>query len=473
MCLAIIALMNLVSGCGGGGAPGSPPPSSPPPPPAIVITTPPSLPGGVAGVQYNLNFTAQGGNAPLKWDVVNSFLAPGFTLSQDGVLSGTLPVFYGGWDSQFTVRVTDSAAKPNTASKDFTLDFFGFEPTSIPTPQVGVDYSQSANFGAVGGTEPITWQLSGKLPDGLTFTKNPASPNTREYFLDGAPSTIGHYQFSIMATDSSLPARSETVSYAVDVEPPVLHLPHVLIPPGIVGQAYDFVFVHTGGAAPYSWNFSPTSPLPAGMQFDSVNGKLTGTPTAPGYASFALSLSDSSSPTQQHVQQGYWLLVTPNSLPLRNDTIGNATPIYYPGDYVASISPYSDPPGTVSPDQDYYQLTAPAGTILSVGVGAGDSFRPFLMSTLDPVIEIVDANGHRFTTCNDPFDDNPPSGVPVAVDTTPNGFDDPCMNIGQPARLVFQAPGSSGNVTFYLHIFDYRGDARPDMFYSFGIHPTN
>ena len=385
------------------------------------------------------------------------------------MLSGTLPVFYGGFDYQFTVQVTDSAATPNTASQSFTLDLFGFQPTSIPTPQVGVDYSQFAIFGAVGGTEPITWQVSGALPNGLAFTKD----SDRQTDISGTPTATGHFQFSITATDSSPVTRSETVSFALDVEPPVLRLPHTFITPGVVGKAYNFAFVHTGGAAPYTWTFVPTSPLPAGMQFDSVNGKLIGTPTAPGYASFALSLSDSSSPTQQHVQQGYWLLVTPNSLPLRNDTIGNATPIYYPGDYVASISPYGDPPGTISSDQDYYQLTAPAGTILSVGVGAGDSFRPLAVSTLEPVIEIVDANGHRFTSCNDPFDDSPPSGVPVAVDTTPNGFDDPCMNIGQPARLVLRAPGSSGNVTFYLHIFDYRGDARPDMFYSFGIHPAN
>ena len=293
-------------------------------------------------------------------------------MSQDGVLSGTFPAFYGGWDAQFTVRVSDSAPNPNTANKSFTLDIFGFQPTSIPTPQVGVDYSSSQFFGAIGGKEPITWQFSGALPDGLAFTKNPSSPDTREYFILGTPSTIGRYQFSIMATDSSLPTRSETVSYTMDVEPPVLRLPHILLPPGVVSKAYDFTFPHSGGAAPYAWTFTPTSPLPLGMQFDSVNGKLTGTPTAPGYAFFALYLSDSSSPTRQQTQQGYWLLVTPNSLPLRNDTIANATPIYYPGDYSASISPCGDPPGTTSPDQDYYQLTAPltapAGTTLSIGV---------------------------------------------------------------------------------------------------------
>jgi hypothetical protein len=475
VCLAIIVLTTILSGCGGGGPssspppPSPPPPSPPPPPPVITITTPSPLPGGVAGVPYSLTFTAQGGTVPLSWDVATGNVAPGFMLSPDGILTGTSPAYFGGWNSQFTVRVTDSAVTPNTASKSFTLDLFGFQPTSIPVPQVGVDYSQDANFGAVGGTEPITWQLSGALPNGLAFVKD----SDRQTDILGTPTTIGHYQFSITATDSSLPIRSETVSFALDVEPPVLRLPHILLPPGVVSKAYDFTFPHSGGAAPYAWTFTPISPLPLGMQFDSVNGKLTGTPTAPGYALFALFLSDSSSPTLQQTQQGYWLLVTPNALPLRNDTIANATPIYYPGDYSASISPYNDPPGTTSPDQDYYQLTAPAGTMLSIGVGASDNFCPLSSSTLEPVIEIVDANGHRFSTCNDPFDDNPAPGIPIATDTNPNGFDDPCMNASFQARLNFRVPGSSGNVTFYLHVFDFRGEARPDMFYTFGIHEAN
>ena len=288
---------------------------------------------------YSATFTAQGGTAPLKWDVIDGALAPGFAVSQDGVLSGTFPAFYGGWDAQFTVRVSDSAPNPNTANKSFTFDIFGFQPTSIPTPQVGVDYSQFANFGAIGGKKPITWQFSGALPDGLAFTKNPSSP---------APESI---------SSSARHRRLDVTSFPSWLQIPVCR--HAAKPCPIPwmlnrrccdyrtscfhrawsARPTDFTFPHSGGAAPYAWTFTPTSPLPLGMQFDSVNGKLTGTPTAPGYAFFALYLSDSSSPTRQQTQQGYWLLVTPNSLPLRNDTIANATPIYYPGDYSASSAP--------------------------------------------------------------------------------------------------------------------------------------
>jgi hypothetical protein len=424
--------------------------------------------------------SASGGTPPLKWDVPNNFLPQGFFLSQDGTLNGTWPAYFGGANASISVRVTDSANPPNTATQALTLDIFGFRPTTIPTPQVGVDYFQSAFFASDGGIAPITWQVTGELPNGLTFVQNPATTDTREYVILGTPLQVGSFQFSVTARDSGSPARSETISYAVEVEPAVLKLPHVMIPPGVVGQNYDFTFSPVGGAAPFVWTITPTGPLnvalPPGMQFDAVNGKLTGKPTAPGYGSFVLSLADSSMPVQQHVQQAYWFLVTPTALPPRNDTIATATPIFFPGTYNGSISPYGDPPGTTAPDQDYYQLTAPAGTTLSIGLGAEDNFRPLGLSTLDPVIEIVDANGQRFMTCNDPFNDNPPAGIPIAQDTTPNGFDDPCMNHGgdgtdpvASARLGFRVPGNSGNITFYLHVFDFRGDARQDMFYIFSI----
>ena len=36
------------------------------------------------------------------------------------------------------------------------------------------------------------------------------------------------------------------------------------------------------------------------------------------------------------------------------------------------------------------------------------------------------------------------------------------------ADLYFQVPGA-GTVTFYVRVFDYRGDARPDFLYELAI----
>lgn len=477
--MVALLLLALLGACGGGstlgppGPPKPPPPKPPPPPPPAGVTiTTQSLAGATAGVPYTTTLTATGGTPPYKWDA--SLLPQGFSLSQDGVLSGTYPAFFGGnCCSPVKVRVTDSATTPSSATATFNLDVFGLSPASLTTPQVGVDFTQHATFVAAGGTLPIIWSISGTVPPGLVFLQDPADPSGRQYALAGTPTQAGEYQFSIAASDSGSPVRSETLNFQVQVEPAQLQLPHLLLPTGIVGEMYTYNFVLSGGAAPYMWSISSVQ-LPAGLQFDAANGLLVGMPTAAGYASFTVTLSDSSSPYLQRAQQNYWVLVTPNALPPRNDSIADATPIF-PGLYNASISPYGDPLGATAPDEDYYEATAAAGATFTVSVAAWDVGRPLVPSTLDPVVEIIDATGQRYATCNDPYDDNPPTGVPITRDPTPDGFDDPCMNhVGDPtifittkfSKLIFQVPGTSGNVTFYIHVFDFRGDARPDMFYT-------
>src|SRR5205823_5476565 len=95
-------------------------------------------------------------------------------------------------------------------------------------------------------------------------------------------------------------------------------------------------------------------------------------------------------------------------------------------------------------------------------------------SALDPVVEIVDANGQRFHACKDPGDDNPPE--PIIADPTPDAFDDDCVNddvelgVKLNSHLDFQVPGASGTQTaLYLHVLDSRGDARPDMVYDLSV----
>jgi len=62
----------------------------------VAITTT-SLPGAVAGVPYTATLTATGGTPPYKWDAPNPSAVPsGFSLSQDGVLSGTYPILLEG-----------------------------------------------------------------------------------------------------------------------------------------------------------------------------------------------------------------------------------------------------------------------------------------------------------------------------------------------------------------------------------------
>ena len=72
--------------------------------PELTITTK-SMPGATLNVPYNETLTATGGYGTYTWRLVSGNLPPGFSLSGDGVISGTSPAGRGWFN--FTVQVTD------------------------------------------------------------------------------------------------------------------------------------------------------------------------------------------------------------------------------------------------------------------------------------------------------------------------------------------------------------------------------
>ena len=82
-----------------------------------------TLPAALVGVAYSATLQALGGKAPLTWTLAPGSLLPaGLTLSSAGVISGT-PSASG--SSTFTVKVSDSAATPQTATQTFQLAISG------------------------------------------------------------------------------------------------------------------------------------------------------------------------------------------------------------------------------------------------------------------------------------------------------------------------------------------------------------
>jgi sugar lactone lactonase YvrE len=145
-----------------------------------------------------------------------------------------------------------------TAPANFALTNL-LPPLAITTPSlpgglVGVAYSQTV--AATGGAAPYTWSIfSGTLPAGLTL-------NAATGAISGTPTATGTSNFTIMVTDSEIPAVSQSVSLSITISAPVAAI-QVLPQPNIVGFGTSVQFSAEDAAgntiSAVAWSVSPAT----------------------------------------------------------------------------------------------------------------------------------------------------------------------------------------------------------------------
>jgi hypothetical protein len=277
--------------------------------------------------------------------------------------------------------------------------------------------------------------------------------------LERAPALVipqlGTYNLTLAATDSGSPPQMATQALTITVTPSPL-TSGVPLSPAPINELYHSQIAASGGTPPYSWTVTSGN-LPPGLTLNASTGSIDGTPTQNGTFSFVGQISDSSNPVQT-LAPTYFIEIHKGLG--RNDSIATATPLgnspyaNSPGPF--SISPYVDPisAATANPDTDYYRLIATGGSVVHVETHADRSFG---VDLLDTVVEILNSSGQRLTTC-----------------TTPS-FTSACMNddidsTTHDSALDVKVPGAANaNTTFYVHVLDWRGDARPDMPYYLNV----
>ncbi|MER5862963.1 putative Ig domain-containing protein [Kitasatospora sp. NPDC002040] len=135
---------------------------------------------------------------------------------------------------------------------------------------------------AEGGTAPYTWSATG-LPAGLALA---AATGT----VTGTPTTAGRSSVTVTATDSA--GRTGSTSFAWTVTSAQGGTP-VLANPGnqtvYLGRPVNLPLQATGGTAPYTFK---AVGLPAGLALNAATGTVTGTPTAWGFRSSTLTVTD-------------------------------------------------------------------------------------------------------------------------------------------------------------------------------------
>jgi Putative Ig domain/Fibronectin type III domain len=254
---------------------------APPPAPTITTTT---MPDATNTQPYSRTLSATGGTPPYtQWTVVAGNLPTGLALSNAGVVSGTPNAAAGSYS--FTVEVTDSASQTDTQALTIAVaDPLSITTASLPGGTVGQAYSQA--LAASGGKTPYTWSLAaGSLPAGLTLNASTGA-------ITGTPTSAGTSNFTVQATDSGNPARTDTQSLSIVVAPATtLTITTVSLPEGSVGIAYTATLAVSGGVAPYTWALV-SGGLPPGVNLAAGTGALAGTPTKQGRYTFTVRVTD-------------------------------------------------------------------------------------------------------------------------------------------------------------------------------------
>ena len=245
--------------------------------------------------------TTRDGSNPYTWyEVVNSSLPPGLTMSRAGVISGT-PTTAGVyrcwvWNHDLTEKEggPDWCDDEDRSEVEFSISVdpgLVITSDSIEPASVGQPYSETFTAQQVTNLNPLTgsgvqatWSVaSGVLPPGLALS--PAG------VLSGTPTAEGSWQFDIRAQNG---AHSDTETFAISARQPlVVTSPFAPAPrPGAeVGIRFGKSATATGGSGSYTWSVSSGS-LPAGLTLDPAKGTIAGTPTAVGTSRFVLTASD-------------------------------------------------------------------------------------------------------------------------------------------------------------------------------------
>ena len=178
--------------------------------------------------------------------------------------------------------VTLAVAPAAAATKAVTVTT-----TSLPAATGGVSYS--ARLAASGGLKPYTWSVTqGSLPAGLTLV--PATG-----LIAGRPSVAGTASFTVQVGDAENPAATASANLSITVTVNPLTVTTAALPAATADVSYSAKLAVSGGIAPYTWSVTQGS-LPAGLKLDPSTGAISGKPTAPGTASFTVTVGDAENP---------------------------------------------------------------------------------------------------------------------------------------------------------------------------------
>ena len=283
--------------------------------PLLVITTS-ALPDGLATKSYTSPaMAATGGTGAYHWSATG--LPTGLTMNATtGVVSGTTSQT---GTATVAVQVTDSAASPQTATRNLSLTIaplLTITTTSLPAGAPGTAYTSPA-MTATGGTGAYHWSATG-LPNGLTM-------NAATGVISGTTSQTGTATVAVTVTDSAASPQTDTKNLSLTISV-LLTINTTSLPAGVAGTAYTSPAMSaSGGTGAYHWS---ATGLPTGLTMNATTGVITGTTSQTGTATVAVQVTDSATPTPQSATRNLSLTISPlltiNTTSLPNGVAGTA-----------------------------------------------------------------------------------------------------------------------------------------------------
>ncbi|WP_433793802.1 putative Ig domain-containing protein [Actinoplanes sp. CA-252034] len=249
---------------------------------AWTIAAAPALPNpgtvhATTGAAMSHQLTATGGKAPYSWLVTG--LPAGLSKSNTGLISG-IPTTAG--TATLTVTVIDSLKITNTVTFPLTVG----PPVTAVSPGARNNTTGTAitnlPLTTDGGTSPYTWTVTG-LPTGLTATTTGV--------ISGTPTTAANATVTATVVDAA--GRTATTSFTWTVAGPVT-ITDPGTQAGTVGTATGLGFAATGGSGGFRW---AATGLPTGLALDATTGAVSGTPTAAGSWTVAVTVTDTNGAT--------------------------------------------------------------------------------------------------------------------------------------------------------------------------------
>jgi hypothetical protein len=256
------------------------------------------------GVPYEVQIESEEGSGctspgnPYVWyEIVNSSLPAGLSMSRSGLISGT-PTTAGFtrfwiWNHDLTASEGGPSWCINEDRSEHEFSIYvdpglAIVNQSIKPATLGQPYSETLTAKQVDSINPVTgpdvqatWSVqSGSLPPGVTLSTAGA--------LAGTPTSEGSFQFVVKAQNGT-PVATQT--YTLGVRQPVSVKSPFASARAEVGIRYGASATATGGTGTYTWTLA-SGALPAGLALNAASGAVAGTPQSAGNFAFALTATD-------------------------------------------------------------------------------------------------------------------------------------------------------------------------------------